>query len=194
MTNELTKGLMSEPEARSCVQAINAGIAIIRRQVLDLHDREGWRALGYTSWRACVVEEFPQTQRHLYRLLEAGQIEREICPTGQTGEIPERHLRELAPLRDDPETMREVWQHVHEEHGENVTAERVREIVEARAARAELHAAEEVIERAKPTLAALAEINRRGFYRYTHASFSEYCRERWGLSTEIIEFVMGIAS
>jgi len=194
VTNELTKDLMSEPEARSCVQAINAGIAIIRRQVLDLHDREGWRALGYVSWRHCVAAEFEQSQAHLYRVLNAGQIEAKISPIGEIGSIPEGQLRELAPLRDEPEAMREVWQQVHAEHGERFTAAQVREIVEARAARAELHAAEEIIARAKPPLDALAEINRRGSYRYTHASFPEYCRGRWGLSTEMIEFVMGIAS
>lgn len=194
MTNERTKGLMSEPEARSCVQVINVGIANIRRQVLDLHDREGWRALGYASWRQCVAAEFEQSQAHLYRVLNAGLLEAKVSPIGEIGSIPEGQLRELAPLRDDPEMMREVWQQVQQEHGENVTAAKVREIVEARSARADLHAAEEIIERAKSTLDALAEINRRGSYRYTHASFPEYCRGRWGLSTEMIEFVMGSAS
>jgi hypothetical protein len=41
----------------------------IRTLVLELHEREGWRALGYKSWRARVVAEFEHGQTHLYRLL-----------------------------------------------------------------------------------------------------------------------------
>jgi len=123
---------MNGTEARACVAAINTGIADIRRQVLDLHDREGWRALGYASWRQCVLAEFVESQSRIYQLLDAGRFEREVSTNVEIGTIPEGHLRQLTPLRDEPDVMREVWQHVHEEHGENVTAANVREAVQLR--------------------------------------------------------------
>ena len=98
---------MTSEEARACVADIKAGFQNLRRRVLDLYDREGWRALGYTSWRECVVAEFQQSQAYLYRTLSAAQIEKEISPMGEIGIIPERQLRVLAPL--EPEERGEVW-------------------------------------------------------------------------------------
>lgn len=126
--------LMDESEARECVADIHNGLVNIRQRVVDLYNREGWRALGYTSWRHCVAAEFEQSQTHLYRVLNAGQIEAQVSPMGEIGKVPERQLRELAPLRDDPDTMRDVWHHVHEEHGENVTSADVRAAVKRRTA------------------------------------------------------------
>ncbi len=99
---------MTAEEARQTVDAINAHLNSARALLLDLYEREGWRALGYQSWRECVTAEFEQSQRHLYRQLQAAQIEREICPRGQIGAIPEKHLRPLAAL-DTPGERREAW-------------------------------------------------------------------------------------
>lgn len=56
----------------------------------------------------------------------------QLSPLGESGSIPERQLRELAPLREDPNAMREVWQQVREDHGAKVTAANVREAVRLR--------------------------------------------------------------
>jgi hypothetical protein len=91
-------GVMTEPEARSCCEKIRGGMDSVRALVLDLHDREGWRAMGYASWRACVVAEFDQSKSSLYRQLEAGKVEREVAPDVPIGTIPEAQLRPLARL------------------------------------------------------------------------------------------------
>lgn len=133
MEQSLTLALMSRDDAEVCVQRIRAGMESIRTDVLRLKEGEGWRALGFLTWRDCVEEEFGQSQAYLYRLLSAAKIEREISPIGEKSTpIPESHLRELAPLRDEPEAMREVWREVTETHGENVTAANVREAVRHR--------------------------------------------------------------
>jgi hypothetical protein len=98
---------MMEVEARACVAAIIQGFDNLRALVLELYEREGWRALGYASWRACVVAEFERCQSYLYRLLEAAQIEKEISPMGEPGSIAERKLRALKKL--EPGQRREVW-------------------------------------------------------------------------------------
>lgn len=103
----MTVGPMTEHEARSCCEKIRHGFDHVRALVLDLHDREGWKALGYASWRACVVAEFESSQSSLYRQLSAGLIEREVAPEVPVGTIPEAQLRPLAAL---PEGERkEAW-------------------------------------------------------------------------------------
>ena len=72
-TEVTTTVLMTKDEARECVNAIIRCLNDARELVLDLYEREGWRALGYASWRECVTAEFPQySQSYLYRQLEAG--------------------------------------------------------------------------------------------------------------------------
>lgn len=109
----LQRSLMSEEEARWCVKQIRAGLDGIRETVLDLYEREGWRSLGYESWRECVVAEFGQSQATLYRALEAGQVDRAISQLEKREPLPYTQARELARLKE-PETIREVWHEVRE--------------------------------------------------------------------------------
>jgi hypothetical protein len=129
---ELTP-MMTTDEARTCIERIRTGLEDLRRLVLDLNEREGWRALGYKSWRECVTAEFGQSQAYLYRTLTAAKIERELSPMGEIGALPERHVRELVRIKD-PDVRREVWEEVRAEHGDQVTAEAIRAAVERRAA------------------------------------------------------------
>ena len=67
---------MSRDEARQCVVRIAHHLEEARALLLELYEREGWRALGYDSWRACVTAEFAESQATLYRQLTAARIER----------------------------------------------------------------------------------------------------------------------
>jgi len=138
VSHESVAVIMTNEEARECVERIRAGIDGVRAEVLRLHEGDGWKSLGYESWRECVTVEFEQSQAYLYRLLSAAQIEREIAPIsqnasheatvspiGETVAIPESVLRPLKPLLGDPDTMRRVWNEVVDEHGENITAAKV---------------------------------------------------------------------
>jgi hypothetical protein len=128
--NELTIKLMTDREARECVAKINANLTDIRHLVLELYEREGWTAMGYASWRECVTAEFNQNERYLYRQLEAAQTAKQICPLGQKEEIPERQLRPLTKLRDNPEAQKEAWQRAVETAPEGkVTAAHVASVV-----------------------------------------------------------------
>ncbi len=70
-----------------------------RALLLELYEREGWRALSYDSWRACAVAEFAQSQTALYRQLTAARVDRTISHNGKTGvPLPVLHALELAPL------------------------------------------------------------------------------------------------
>ena len=99
---------MTPNEARQCVDEIKSHVGKARAMLLDLYEREGWRVLGYESWRECVTAEFGQNERTLYAQLQAAQIESNICSALQENDsIPIRHLLPLSPL--EPEQQREVW-------------------------------------------------------------------------------------
>ncbi len=108
--NDLTPRPMIYKEARECADRINAGINNIRKDVVELHDRDGWSALGYKDWTECVQQEFKQAERYIFYQFKAAQIEQNVsnCTKVQLGVIPETHLRPLSKL--EPEKQKEAWQ------------------------------------------------------------------------------------
>jgi hypothetical protein len=102
---------MNELEARQAVDDIKRGINTVRARIYDLDRRKGWKALGYRSFAACCMEEFPELHhRTIQRQLAAAQVEaklQELRPAGRNpiGDIPEKHLRPLAPVKNDDETL-----------------------------------------------------------------------------------------
>jgi hypothetical protein len=110
--NKPAKRPMLYDEARACADKIKANLKKIRQLVVDLHDRKGWAALGYGSWTECVQKEFKQSERYIFYQYKAAEIEMNVsdCTMVQLGAIPERQLRPLAKLRDNPEQQRAAWQ------------------------------------------------------------------------------------
>jgi ParB family chromosome partitioning protein len=104
-TGTIAVAPMTPDEARQCADDIHAGIVSIGRKLLELYEREGWRALGYESWRECAQSEFGFKQSHTYRLLAAAEVERNISPIGENQTIPESHLRPLASLPPDQQPL-----------------------------------------------------------------------------------------
>lgn len=123
--------LMGADEARDIVGKIREAMDNSRAWLAELHEREGWKALGYKSWRECVVAEFGQSQAYLYRQLAAAQTEKLISPDGEVGQIPEAHLRPLSKL---PQVERaEAWQEAVESAPEGkMTGAHVRKVVDRR--------------------------------------------------------------
>lgn len=110
MTAALAPVLMNADEARACVSAINNHFDGARALLLALYEREGWRALGFESWRACVVACFKRSQSYLYYELNAARTERELSTIVESPEalphLREYHLRQIAEL--PPADRREV--------------------------------------------------------------------------------------
>lgn len=104
--------LMTADDAQAAVTAINRHMQRARALLLDLYEQRGWVALGYSSWRECVAAEFDASATHLYRQLQAAEIERRISPIGEIGVIPEAQLRPLAAL--PPAAQPAVWQHARQ--------------------------------------------------------------------------------
>jgi hypothetical protein len=104
---------MNEVEARECAARIKKGLDSIRVDVFNLYERQGWRALGYSSWRECVSQEFEHSERHLYRLLTAAKVDNNVQQIDPwVKPLPERQARELAVLAPDEQKL--VWQAVKE--------------------------------------------------------------------------------
>lgn len=130
MENAIAIRPMIYKEARECADRINAGINNVRRDVVELHDRDGWEALGYKDWTECVQQEFKQTERYIFYQFKAAQIEQNVsdCTTVQLGTIPERQLRPLSKL--EPDQQREAWAKAVETAPEGkVTAAHVQKVV-----------------------------------------------------------------
>lgn len=106
-TQDVVVRLMDKAEAEACVEDIRRGLDNVFARFAELYDREGWRALGYTSWRACIEEEFGYKKSHAYRMLAAARIDLALSALGEA-ERRERHLREVASL--DPEQAGGVLQ------------------------------------------------------------------------------------
>jgi hypothetical protein len=104
MENQIV--IMSADEARILVNEIRSGIVNVGRKLLELKERDGWRALGYNTWRDCAQMEFGYKQSRVYQLLEAAEIERNISTIVENQLIPESHLRPLAAL--EPEQQRKA--------------------------------------------------------------------------------------
>lgn len=96
---------MTREEARRACERVKSHLGDARSTLLELYQREGWRALGYASWRECATEEFGLGASHVYRLLTAAQVEADLG--SPPGEIAEGVLRPLGGL--DPDDRREAW-------------------------------------------------------------------------------------
>ncbi len=123
---------MSRKEARLLLRRIKGGLRDCRLQILELYERRGWKALGYSAWRECVQVEFGQSARHLYRLLQAAQVDRDLQAAGEelpAGGVAESHARELAQL-DTAEERHQVYAEAQAD-GE-VSAAKISEIIAKR--------------------------------------------------------------
>lgn len=133
---------MTEQEARQAVEDIKRGINTVRARIYDLDRRKGWKALGYRSFTACCMEEFPELhERTIRRQLYAAQIEdtlkKELGPDGpkNLGDTPEAHLRPLVSVKNDDETLVAAYTKAQdiakEENGGKLTEAIVTRAVEA---------------------------------------------------------------
>jgi len=100
----------------------------LRVSLLDLYERQGWKSLGYDSWKACVTNEFKDKQRYLYYQLEAAKTERNLqdlqnSTKVEIGSIPERQLRPLSNL--SPDQQREIWKKAVETAPEGKSASKI---------------------------------------------------------------------
>jgi hypothetical protein len=117
-------------EARQKVNNVKSCLNIARNELLDLRDRDGWRALGYESWEEFGAKEFDYSVQYLNRITTAASIQKSLETIVSEGEIKETHLR---PLTSIPENERAaIWKEANrkaEEVGKERTAKMVQDAV-----------------------------------------------------------------
>lgn len=95
---------------------------------MEIREKRLYQQAGWDTFEGYCEERWGWKRAHAYRLMDAAEVIKALSPTGDTIPFPatERQARELAPLRHEPEALREVWQEVQQQHGENITAANVR--------------------------------------------------------------------
>lgn len=139
--------LMTEIEARSLVNEINSGISTIGGKLLELYEREGWKVLGYNSWRECCMTELDLRQSRIYQLLDFAKVERNLSTIVEkkqselaSGNNPhsEKQIEQLPqteflarPLTqlEQPEQQAQAWQLALDNTNGNPTAKDVEKAV-----------------------------------------------------------------
>jgi hypothetical protein len=120
--------MMDATEAREIVTRIKTRIDLARGELLELHDREGWRALGYSSWGACAKAEFGGSAATLYRQLEAAEIARDLGDS-QFENLPTSQLQAVKGL--PPDQGRHALEQAHAKAHGKPTARDVQAKVDA---------------------------------------------------------------
>jgi hypothetical protein len=98
---EVRHMMIGAARAMQLCKRIRQNMTDARNDLLELYEGEGWRSLGYASWRGCVTTEFGEHQSTLYRQLEAAQVARELdadpvfAHVRKTKDVPDRQLRAL---------------------------------------------------------------------------------------------------
>ena len=114
-------------------QVIERGLAAfveVGNALLRIRDDRLYRETHATFEDYCR-ERWGLSRPHAYRLMDAAATTEALSPIGDTPRS-ESVARELAPLRSEPDVLREAWVETVERHGPKATAAQTREVVRLR--------------------------------------------------------------
>jgi len=106
---------MTEEEALEWKRRVGNSASELRIILNEGYERGVWLTLGFSNWTDCVraiADEFGFSERQIWYLHSANQIETNLLNNCSVGQIPASQLRPLAAL--EPEQQREVWAQVVE--------------------------------------------------------------------------------
>lgn len=164
--------LLDENEARNLTDRIRAATESLWGLLLEAHERQAWRALGYGSWRAYATTEFGMGQSRAYQLLDQARVVVAIAEAADstTVEMSERAAREIKPrLAEVVDIVRDRTARVAKER----VAEVVREVIAEERAKSNAKA---------ETDAAFAEFRPSNWGPAEQAADAELTRQRGALS------------
>lgn len=125
--------MMGQQEASDKHNQLKSLLSVTRSLLLEMRDRQGYLALGFSSFEEYGEKEWGYSRTYINRLANAELVQKSlVVPIGT--EIPETHLRELAKI---PEAERQAIydQAKAEADAENkaITAKLIREKADAEA-------------------------------------------------------------
>lgn len=107
--------IMGETEARLLVQRIRDNLNTLADDLWELKNREGWKALGYKTWRDCAMTEFDLSQSRVYQLLAHAEVVKNIAADSTWVEKPTSE-RQTRPLTDLPPIQQpQAWKVAQEQ-------------------------------------------------------------------------------
>lgn len=112
--------------------------------LMEIRD-SGLYEQSHLTFDAYCRDRWQMQRAHAYRLIQSATVANALSPTGDTP-TSERQVRELAPLLDEPDVLREAWAEVVALHPEP-TAAQVREVVANRRPRHGIPLDEEILAR-----------------------------------------------
>lgn len=103
---------------------IERGLVHVGQALAQIRDEQLWRGT-HESFRDYCLDRWSMSHRHANRKIQAAEVLAELGPMGPAAN--ERQTRELAPLLDAPDQLRDAWQEANANG--NATAVTVREAV-----------------------------------------------------------------
>lgn len=109
-----TTTTLTREQARDLTDRINSTAGDLCLLLVEAHEREAWRALGYDSWRAYATAELEISKSQAYRILDHGRVtmallnavtddDADFSPNGEKPSISitEVEARDIKPVLDD---------------------------------------------------------------------------------------------
>lgn len=103
----ITLTTVGAEEARQITERIRNNVESLRQDLLLMYTREGWRALGYSSWHEYLTKEFDIHHSYLRRQTAAALLEDNAG--SPIGENKESHLRPIIETFPDSQQQAEVY-------------------------------------------------------------------------------------
>lgn len=92
-------GACSAGEARDLTERIKQHAETLWALLLEAHDRQAWKALGYSRWEDYVRTEFDMARSYSYQVLDQGRVIRELRAVSANADITvtEKEARDIKP-------------------------------------------------------------------------------------------------
>lgn len=86
---------ITKEEVDDLIKKINDGILQIREALLRIHETQGWLKLKCKTFEEMAHKHFKKTRTHLYRMIDAAKVERNLRPVYDVSGVPDSVLRAL---------------------------------------------------------------------------------------------------
>lgn len=139
MANDVAKALLTKSQATKLCEQIRAGVKDVSQWVYELHEGQGWKALGYDTWKECCRLEFHHSDWWGRNQARIAQVKLALPPPKPSTEPSKRvagvAVATPAPLSDKalsalasvPEAEREAVIEAASSNGKPPTAAAIRE-------------------------------------------------------------------
>lgn len=132
---------LTTSDLATCEEIIARGLGTfveVGQALLRIRDERLYRE-SHDTFEAYCRERWGFSRERGRQLINAAEVIESLPPTIVATPPNEAVARELAPLRSDPERLRETWAEAVAQHGATPTAVQVREVVNERASEAPMN-------------------------------------------------------